>query len=252
MRTEKSVRGGCGHAAPPDYGLTDDELHRGAIRIPRPSTCFGGQDDSITGGFHRPDSKLAPALTGETAKFSLAINAILTAGAPRSRRHARSWAMRIATILVSLAVSALAPQVAHACKPFGPGFDSPAPTILWSAPPPVSILAPGDSVLRVAFKRVATYADPQAVDYDRDLAPHERDRRDIVIITCFAPSIYTVLEVVAGEDPGGSVLMWGLHARGDGTEQYLVGPIAPLIPTARVGSHPAPDSPRYMIYPRGP
>jgi hypothetical protein len=122
----------------------------------------------------------------------------------------------------------------------------------WSAPPPVSVLAPGDSVLRVAFNRVATYADPQAVDHDRDLAPHERDRRDIVIITCFAPSVYTVLEVVAGEDPGGSVLIWGLHARGDGAEQYLVGPIAPLLPTARDGSHPAPDSPRYMIYPRGP
>jgi hypothetical protein len=139
---------------------------------------------------------------------------------------------------------------AWACKPFGPGFDLPAPAVFWPEPPAISELKPGESVLRVAFKRIATDHDPQEIDYTR--SPTQRDQ-DIVIITCFGSKIYKLVDVLAGDSPGpNGVLVWGLHAHIDPADPILVGHLIPLKTTNRNGSAAAADSPAHLLRPRGP
>lgn len=45
-----------------------------------------------------------------------------------------------------------------------------------------------------------------------------------------------MLEVRDGDDPGGSILFQGIHARGKGSDQYLAGRIVSLKDTMRNGA----------------
>jgi hypothetical protein len=118
---------------------------------------------------------------------------------------------------------------------FGPDFETPAPVVSWSALPPVSILSTGDSVLRVKIDLIASAGDPRDVDRNHPHASHPNPAGEGVIIACFAPSIYTVLGVMDGDDPGGSTLLQGIQTGGEGPDQDLDGRVIRLKDTMRDG-----------------
>ena len=158
--------------------------------------------------------------------------------------------MRIVHFAAAGAFATLAGQPAFACKPFGPGFDQPAPVAFWSEPPPASQLKPGEVVLRVSFSRLETDEDPDQIDYQ----PHPASGEDIVIITCFANPVFKVVEVLAGSAPDTPAVMLYGHGLNyhSSAEQILVGRLLPLKKTTRNGSAPAPDSPSAMLIARLP
>jgi hypothetical protein len=101
----------------------------------------------------------------------------------------------------------------------------PPPHVFWLEAPKPSQLQPGEVVLRVSFDRFSTSQDPDISQFAVG---------DVVIITCNVPpgKVYTILEIVGGDDPGrGPLLVGGGYGYdAGGIDLILVGRIVPLRP----------------------
>jgi hypothetical protein len=132
--------------------------------------------------------------------------------------------MRIAHVTVALLLAALTAPGAWACWPVSPQ-SPPPPQVFWLEAPKPSQLKPGEVVLRVSFDRFSIPEDPDLQQFAVG---------DIVILSCNTPrnKVFTILEIVGGDDPGrGPLLVGGGYGYdAGGMDLILVGRIVPLRP----------------------
>lgn len=153
---------------------------------------------------------------------------------------------RVTSVAAASVLFALAAPQAFACWHVdGEMSESP---FLWPEAPLASEVAPGEVALGLAFSRDDIPSDPIEIDFDKIQPPNEV----IIIVGCYGSAVFSIVNVLHGDAHGAqNVLVY----RGDYPRPrsgIFVGRLLPLKTTARDGSPPAPDSPKYRFLPRRP